>query len=129
MRRSSAWFTLVLALAAGAALALVLVFDPFELFTSQRGAGPDAGAAGMPGASPRLTGAPRAPEAFPREVNGEPVGLLRLTLGSGTLSGQVTGEGAPLARARVAPVLPHPFGSPAVRTGKEGRWEIRGLPE
>ncbi len=68
------------------------------------------------------------PDADPEVWEGEPVGVLTLKLGSATLKGVVTGDDRPLRFARVQPVLPAPNHEAAVRTRKDGTYEIRGLP-
>ena len=63
-----------------------------------------------------------------RTYEGDPVGVLDVGLGKGTLTGLVTGEGAPLGLARVQVVLPPPNENLGVRTKEDGTYEIRGLP-
>ncbi|MCP5069278.1 MAG: hypothetical protein GY946_22160 [bacterium] len=63
-----------------------------------------------------------------RTFEGEPVGVLDVGLGKGTLTGLVTGEGPPLGLARVQVVLPPPNENLGVRTKKDGTYESRGLP-
>lgn len=127
MPRSSS--TLLILLAVTALGALFLVVDPLNLLgTEERASSASAVGGDLVGQGPRLEGAGGAKRALPKEVDGEPVGVLRLTLGDGMLTGLVTGEGRPLSLARVEPVLPPPFRA-AVRTDEQGRYEIRGLPE
>lgn len=129
MKRS---LPLVLALLALAALAaLLLLGDPLGL----RGGGrPGEDAPGDEGPALegglRLASGARTPsaEGLPREVDGEPVGTLRLGLGRGVLRGQVTGAGTPLPLARVLVHLPPPHAAAALRTREEGRFEVQGLP-
>ncbi len=85
---------------------------------SERGAG---GLRGAPSAKP-IEGAER------QETDEEPVGVLVLGLGDATLRGLVTGGKAPLAHARVGLLLAPPDDGRAVRTAKDGRFEVRGLP-
>ncbi len=126
---SSSKTTVLVLLALAAAGALLLVLDPLGLLglparEAGAGAADDLGAGG-----PRLEGAGPAGRRAPATAeDGLPVGVLTLTLGDGRLTGRVTGSGAPLAGARVEPVLPPPFRA-ALRTDAEGRYEIRGLPE
>jgi len=74
-------------------------------------------------------GRPTLPDADPKEWQGDPVGRLVLSLGKATLRGSVTGQGEPLRFARVRVVLPPPNAEHAVRTRKDGTWEVAGLPE
>ncbi len=113
-----------------AVLVIALTFDPLGFFPS-----PDKDAArstldddpltagGLKGRGTRVL-----PDADPKTWEGEPVGRLVLSLGKATLKGTVTGEGRPLRFARVRPVLPPPHQDVAVRTRKDGTWEITGLP-
>lgn len=59
---------------------------------------------------------------------GEPVGSVDLGLGAGLLRGTVLSGDAPLALARVRPVLVDGQLAGAVRTRTDGTYEIRGLP-
>lgn len=115
------------------ALIVVLLFtvDPLGLFT---GDAVDRGTAVEEGddllVDPTLAGrsdatAPVEGAAF---VTNEPVGVLDLGLGTAALKGLVTGDGAPLAAARVRVVLPPFSGDRGVRTKADGAWEVRGLP-
>lgn len=122
---------LVLSLLAAAALAaLLLLGDPLGLRGSTRDPQGEALEPGLDGSGgPRLaSGSRAAPGALPREVDGEPVGTLRLVLGTGVLRGQVTGAGTPLPLARVVLHLPAPHPPAALRTREEGRFEVQGLP-
>ncbi|MFM8981289.1 MAG: carboxypeptidase regulatory-like domain-containing protein [Planctomycetia bacterium] len=122
---------LVLSLLALAALAaLLLLGDPLGLGTSRRTPGSEGLEAEPAGAGgPRLASSGRpAAGQLPREVDGEPVGTLRLVLGTGVLRGQVTGAGTPLPLARVVLYLPPPHAPAALRTREEGRFEVQGLP-
>lgn len=122
---------------AGAALVLLvllvaLTFDPLGFFEAGHQAPPPAGDEGLeplPGAGLKGRGKAPLPDQDPRTWEGEPVGLLVLELGGATLKGTVTGSGEPLRFARVRPVLPPPNHTAAVRTRKDGGFEIRGLPE
>jgi protocatechuate 3,4-dioxygenase beta subunit len=127
MRRSNVTLAVLVALAAIGAL--FYVTDPLGLFGSGRedgagGAGGELGAAG----GPSLESAGKRAKVFPKEVGGEPVGVLTLTLGDSTLKGSVVGEKQPLPLARVVPLLPPPFPGTGVHTDQKGNWEIRGLP-
>ena len=112
-------------------LAIALTFDPLGFF---EGAGDDTRrevyegdpltATGLKGRGTRAL-----PAADPESWEGEPVGRLVLSLGQATLEGKVTGQGEPLRFARVRPVLPPPHDHVAVRTRKDGTWEIAGLPD
>ncbi len=112
-------------------LAIALTFDPLGLF---EGKGDDRQQDEL--SNDQLTstglktrGARALPDADPTTWEGEPVGRLVLNLGQATLTGIVTGQGEPLRFARVIPVLPPPNAGVAVRTRKDGTWEIAGLPE
>jgi protocatechuate 3,4-dioxygenase beta subunit len=81
------------------------------------------------GGTARLEGRGRVlPDKDPATFDGDPVGVLDLGLGNAALSGTVTGAGAPLRFARVVAVLAPPNDGRGVRTTKDGRFEIRGLP-
>ncbi len=122
-------------LVVGLLLALVgvlLLLDPLGLFAPadlQRGG---EGGEDMPAAAAdagRLTGRPGAPPpSDPRWIGGDPVGVLTLDLGTATLEGTVTGEGAPLPHARVRVALEPRKLRAAVRSDKDGAWRIEGLP-
>lgn len=128
MRRSNVLLVVVLALLAVGAL--LVATDPLGLLGGEVAREGGGGAAeSLGGRGPTLAGSERGPRAaLPASVDGEPVGVLTLTLGKGALRGSVTGAGQPLALARVEPVLPPPHRA-AVRTDEAGRYEIRGLPE
>lgn len=109
-------------------LGLSLTVDPFGLFETavDQEYDPTAGLQ-EEGRAPTLAGREGVgPE--PREWEGDPVGLLVLGPGGATLKGRVTGNEQPLALARVRPVLPPPLHQAAVRTRRDGGYEIRGLP-
>lgn len=120
-------------LAAGAvlvllALGLSLTFDPFGVFdTAVEDGYQDPGRLGAGSDAPSLAGR-EGPAPEPRSFEGDPVGILDLGAGGATLTGAVTGSGQPLALARVRPVLPPPQADRAVRTRRDGTFEIRGLP-
>jgi protocatechuate 3,4-dioxygenase beta subunit len=127
MSRSS--LTVVVLLAVVVLGTLFIVADPLGLTGGGRSAEEEAAEDLAIGTGPRLQGREKPqPGKLPKDVNGEPVGVLKLTLGSGTLTGQVTGAGEPILLARVEIVLPAPLPPAAVRTKEEGRFEIQGLP-
>jgi protocatechuate 3,4-dioxygenase beta subunit len=111
-------------------LGLALTFDPLGLWDdSTTDEGDDvAYDPGMMEAGLKGRGTRPLPGADPASWEGDPVGVLTLGLGSASLRGSVTGDGAPLRFARVQPVLAPPHDGVAVRTTKEGTWEVRGLP-
>ena len=67
------------------------------------------------------------PAEDPKTFEGDPVSRVDAGLGSATVVGRVVADGQPLRFARVVPVLPAPA-SAAVRTGRDGRFEVAGLP-
>lgn len=111
-------------------LAIALTFDPLGFFETGEDIPQQTVLDDDPLTSAGLKGRGTRPlpDADPKTWEGEPVGTLVLTLGKATLTGKVTGEGEPLRFARVHPVLPPPNDAVAVRTRKDGTWEIRGLP-
>lgn len=126
MRRSNV--TLFVLLAVGALGALFLTLDPLGLLGASRETATGGAGGELTAEGPHLEGAARQPKRLPTRVNGEPVGVLTLTLGDASLEGTVTGQGQPLPLARVQPVLPPPFPGLGVHTDEKGRWAIRGLP-
>jgi hypothetical protein len=120
--------TVAVLLAVAALGALFLVVDPLHVLGGARDDAKQGEDAELGSGGPHLEGLKKAPLRLPTEVNGEPVGVLRLTLGTAALQGTVTGQGEPLALARVQPVLPPPLPAVAVRTDAKGHWEVRGLP-
>ena len=111
-------------------LVLLFVVDPMGLFDAGSGDGPGPG--DLPEDfldGPGLEGlGARDGSVEITEFDGDPVGVLDLRMGAGRLTGVVTGEDQPLELARVRPVLPPPFTNLAVRTRRDGTWELQGLP-
>ncbi len=70
------------------------------------------------------------PAADPKVFEGDPVGRLDLKRGGASVTGHVVDAAtkAPIRFARVVPVLPPPEPQVAVRTGKDGAFELAGLP-
>lgn len=66
--------------------------------------------------------------ADPKTYEGDRVGVVEAGLGAAAVAGSVTGHGAPIRFARVVVVMAPPNDGVAVRTTKEGKFEIRGLP-
>jgi protocatechuate 3,4-dioxygenase beta subunit len=128
MTRSKA--TVVVLLAVAALGTLFVATDPLQILGGGRSAAEEGAGDELVGTGdgPRLEGVGAAGRPLPREVNGEPVGVLTLKLGTGELRGTVTGGASPLVLARVEVVLPPPWPSPAVRTGAGGAWAVKGLP-
>ena len=112
-------------------LAIALTFDPLGFFADdvQEPVEDEFGGGTLTSTGLRGSGQGRLPDADPARWEGDPVGRLVLGLGEATLEGRVTGEGEPLRFARVHPVLPPPHDGLAVRTRKDGSWEIAGLPD
>ncbi|MHC5009508.1 MAG: carboxypeptidase regulatory-like domain-containing protein [Planctomycetota bacterium] len=126
MSRSVTFLLVVLAILAG-----LLLADPMGFFAGGVERTEEAADEGTDlREGPTLEGRPDAAALTGEErwVDGEPVRVLDLGLGTSGLQGTVTGEGAPLFAARVWVVLAPPNGGRAVRTAKDGTWEIRGLP-
>jgi uncharacterized GH25 family protein len=71
---------------------------------------------------------PVDPNVDPKTFEGDPVGVTDLRLGKAAVTGRVTGAGNPLRFARVTIALPPPNDGFGVRTTKEGKFELRGLP-
>ncbi|MDA1193943.1 MAG: carboxypeptidase-like regulatory domain-containing protein [Planctomycetota bacterium] len=65
----------------------------------------------------------------PAEWEGEAVGRLVLSLGDAELHGSVVNAAGPLRFARVRVALAPPYHQLAVRTRKDGTWQIAGLSE
>jgi len=112
-------------------LALALTLDPLGFFdepldedSETSYVGDDLGAPGLSGG-----GKKPLPDQDPKVWEGDPVGVLFLQLGKATLKGSVIAESGPLRFARVRPVLAPPNEGVAVRTRKDGTFEIRGLPD
>ena len=105
MSRSS--LTVLVLLAVVLLGTLFIVADPLGLMGADRATEEESAEDLAVGAGPRLQGVEKPqPGKLPKDVNGEPVGVLKLTLGSATLTGQVTGAGEPILLARVEIVLP-----------------------
>ncbi len=93
------------------------------------GVAPDELAAGGMGAGLSGTGKIKPTDADPKEIDGEPVGLLTYELGKAAVKGRVVeGDGSPIRFARVEVVLAPPNDGRGLRTKKDGTFEIRGLP-
>ncbi len=93
------------------------------------GVAPDEIAGGGMGAGLSGTGKVKPSDADPKEIDGEPVGVLTYELGKATVKGRVVGpDGAPIRFARVEVVLGPPNAGRGLRTKKDGTFEIRGLP-
>ena len=112
-------------------LALALTLDPLGFFDEPPDedshtsyVGDDLGAPGLSGG-----GKQPLPDQDPKVWEGDPVGVLFLQLGKATLKGSVIAGSGPLRFARVRPVLAPPNEGVAVRTRKDGTFEIRGLPD
>lgn len=82
------------------------------------------------GTGPGLKGTAAAPATDPKTFEGDPVGRVDAKRGGAGVTGRVVDAAskAPLRFARVAVVLPPPELPLAVRSTKEGRFEIAGLP-
>jgi hypothetical protein len=80
------------------------------------------GAGGLAGHGAKID-----PNKDPATFDGDPVGRVDAGLGKAILTGHVVSDAGPIRFARVVPVLPAPAFA-AVRTTKDGAFEIRGLP-
>jgi protocatechuate 3,4-dioxygenase beta subunit len=130
MRAPARTVALVLVVVAGLA-ALLWKTGALAFLDSSRPGPSDETAAGADASADagHLRGSDRPATARePKDIDGDPIGVLVLHLGTSTLQGVVTGGKTPLYGARVLPVLAAPEDGHAVRTGKDGRFEIRGLP-
>jgi|GEM_PF-2802189 len=75
------------------------------------------------------TGKLKPTDADPKEIDGEPVGVLTFELGKASLEGRVVEvDGTPIRFARIEVVLAPPNDGRGLRTKKDGTFEIRGLP-
>jgi protocatechuate 3,4-dioxygenase beta subunit len=120
--------TLVLFLLLAAAGIGFLAVDPLGVISSVSREGAKEEESAPIARNPELRGS-KGPPRPEKEgyFEGDPVGVLDLKKGGAVLKGIVTGEGRPLEHARVQPVLAPPLDALAVRTGKDGAYEIRGL--
>lgn len=93
------------------------------------GVAPEEVSAGGLGAGLSGTGKVKPTDADPKEIDGEPVGVLTFELGKATLRGRVVEpDGTPIRFARVEVVLAPPNDGRGLRTKKDGTFELRGLP-